>query len=63
MTHEEKQELKANLINDVIFYSDRLEELRQYHPENPKKVDIVWEYDNLKNEIHLLEDRIQQLGE
>jgi len=63
MTHEEKQELKANLINDVIFYSDRLEELWQYHPENPKKVDIVWEYDNLKNEIHLLEDRIQQLGE
>jgi len=63
MTHEEKQELKANLINNIIFYNDQLEILWKYHPENPNKVDIVLEYDNLKNEIHLLEDQIQQLGE
>jgi hypothetical protein len=64
MTHyEEKQNLKANLINDVIFYTNRLEDLWQYHPENPKKLDVVDEYNALKNEIHLLEDRIQQLGE
>ena len=63
MVKQEKHQLKINLINDIIFYNDQLETLWKYHPENPNKVDIVLEYDNLKNEIHLLEDQIQQLGE
>jgi len=63
MTHEEKQKLKVELVNEVIFLNDRMEDLWSYHPENPNKVDIVWEYDNIKNELHLIEDRIQQLGE
>lgn len=63
MTHEEKQELKIELVNEVIFLNDRMEDLWSYHPENPNKVDIVWEYNNLKNELDLIEDRIQQLGE
>ena len=63
MTHEEKQKLKVELVNEVIFLNDRMEDLWSYHPENPNKVDVVWEYNNLKNELHLIEDRIQQLGE
>lgn len=63
MTGKEKQELKIELVNEVIFLNDRMEDLWSYHPDNPNKVDIVWEYDNIKNELHLIEDRIQQLGE
>ena len=63
MTGKEKQELKVALVNEVIFLNDRLEDLWRYHPENPKKIDVVWEYNNIKNELHLIEDRIQQLGE
>lgn len=63
MTGKEKQELKVALVNEVIFLNDRMEELWRYHPENPNKVDVVWEYNNMKNELDLIEDRIQQLGE
>ena len=62
MTGKEKQELKVALVNEVIFLNDRLEDLWRYHPENPKKIDVVWEYNNIKNELDLIEDRIQQLG-
>ena len=62
MTGKEKQELKVALVNEVIFLNDRLEDLWHYHPENPKKIDVVWEYNNIKNELDLIEDRIQQLG-
>jgi len=63
MTHEEKQKEKAQLINDVIFYSKRLEDLWNYHPENPKRLDVVEEYNYLKNEIKFLEKEIEFLGE
>jgi len=63
MTHEEKQKEKAQLINDVIFYSKRLEDLWRYHPENPKRLDVVEEYNYLKNEIKFLEKEIEFLGE
>ena len=62
MTGKEKQELKVALVNEIIFLNDRLEDLWRYHPENPKKIDVVWEYNNIKNELDLIEDRIQQLG-
>ena len=62
MTGKEKQELKIELVNEAIFLNDRLEDLWLYHPENPKKIDVVWEYNNIKNELDLIEDRIQQLG-
>ena len=62
MTGKEKQDLKIELVNEVIFLNDRLEDLWRYHPENPKKIDVVWEYNNVKNELDLIEDRIQQLG-
>ena len=63
MTGKEKQELKIELVNEVIFLNDRIEDLWRYHPDNPNKVDVVWEYNNIKNELDLIEDRIQQLGE
>jgi hypothetical protein len=62
MTGKEKQELKIELVNEVIFLNDRMEDLWRYHPDNPNKIDVVWEYNNMKNELDLIEDRIQQLG-
>ena len=49
---EENQEtvnenLKADLINDLISVSTVMEELWKYHPENPERIDIISEYDNL----------------
>ena len=44
---QEMENLKADLINDLISVSTVMEELWKYHPENPAKIDIVSEYDNL----------------
>jgi hypothetical protein len=44
---QEMENLKADLINDLISVSTVMEELWKYHPENPERIDIVSEYDNL----------------
>ena len=44
---QEMENLKADLINDLISVSTVMEELWKYHPENPERVDIVSEYNNL----------------
>jgi hypothetical protein len=67
---EENQEtvnenLKADLINDLISVSTIMEELWKYHPENPEKIDIVSEYDNLiimKKEIETELDGLELDG-
>jgi len=62
MTQEEKDQLKANLINEIVFLSDVEEELWRYHPENPSKTDVVWEYNMVKEQIKGLEHQLNQLG-
>ena len=39
---------KSELINDLMATVTIMEEIWSYHPENPKKVDIIVEYDKLK---------------
>ena len=42
-----KENLKADLINDLISVSTVMDELWKYHPENPERVDIISEYNYL----------------
>jgi len=56
------EEQKVNLVNDLIALSTVMEELWNYHPENPEKKDIVAEYNQLlkiqgdiENELKSLE--------
>ena len=39
-----KEEQKAELINDLIATSTILDELWNYHPDNPDKKDVVEEF-------------------
>tara|TARA_R110000772_G_C12962160_1_gene403551 strand:+ start:111 stop:320 length:210 start_codon:yes stop_codon:yes gene_type:complete len=43
-----EQERKRELINDLVAIGTVMEELWNYHPENPKKKDIVGEYTQLQ---------------
>jgi hypothetical protein len=47
LEEENQENLKADLINDLISVSTVMEELWKYHPENPSKIDIEFEYNNL----------------
>ena len=39
---------KSELINDLVATSTVMDEMWRYHPDNPKKKDIVKEYNILK---------------
>ena len=56
------EDKRTQLINEIIFLNDRLEELWAYHPENPTKRDIVWEYEDIKRTISDIERDLEQLS-
>ena len=62
------EDQKSELINDLMATVTILEELWSYHPDNPKKVNIVDEYKKLQqikvdveNEIEEVEEEIRNL--
>ena len=42
-----REEQRIELINDLVATSTVMEELWNYHPDNPEKKDVVKEYDTL----------------
>ena len=47
-TKETLEEQKANLVNDLIAISTVMDEIWNYHPDNPNKKDVVEEYKTLE---------------
>ncbi len=63
MTEQEKLDLqKAELINDLLATSTVIEELWNYHPENPKKKNVIEEYKTLLKIQKDIEQEIAELG-
>ena len=63
MTEQEKLDLqKAELINDLLATSTVIEELWNYHPENPKKKNVVEEYKTLLKIQKDIEQEIAELS-
>ena len=56
------EEQKVELINDLAATATIMDELWRYHPDNPKKVDIVKEYKNLEQMQTDIEKEILELG-
>ena len=48
MSKQEKlDQQKAELIEDLMATSTVMEEVWRYHPDNPKKKDVIKEYRNI----------------
>mgnify|MGYP003139815031 CR=1 FL=1 len=47
MELKEKEKLRIEIINDVIATTTVIDELWNYHPDNPNKKDVVKEYEVL----------------
>jgi len=62
MKEETLEEQKANLINDLIAVSTVMDELWDYHPDNPEKKDVIKEFNTLKNIQKDIEQEIAELG-
>lgn len=56
------EEKKVELINDLAATATVMDEIWKYHPDNPKKVDIIVEYESLKNLQADIEKEINELG-
>ena len=56
-----KEDQRNELINDLIAISTVMDELWQYHPDNPKQKDVVEEYNVLKQMHSDLEKEIKEL--
>tara|TARA_B100000900_G_scaffold317810_1_gene276846 strand:+ start:825 stop:1007 length:183 start_codon:yes stop_codon:yes gene_type:complete len=56
-----KEEQKIELINDLIATSTVLDELWNYHPNNPDRKDVVNEYETLKKIQSDIEKEIAEL--
>ena len=56
-----KEEQKAELINDLIATSTILDELWNYHPDNPDKKDVVEEFKILEQIKEGIEKEIAEL--
>ena len=60
---EEQQNIKVELVNDLVAITTVMDELWSYHPENPNKKDIVGEYTQLLKTKGDIENEIAELGE
>lgn len=58
--HSDQNNLKSELISDLLATTTIMEELWKYHPNNPKKQDIEKEYKLL---IQIQEDIEKELEE
>ena len=54
------EDLKTELINDLIATTTVMEEIWNYHPDNPNKKDVVKEFNVLKQ---IKEDIEKELAE
>ena len=63
MTENEWFENKErDMINDIISITTIMEDYWRFHPDNPKKINIVKEYDSLKKMQSDIEEEIKDLG-
>ena len=52
---------RAELVNSIIFLTQRMDEMWTYHPENPNKLDIVVEYKSMKEQIDEYQNQLDDL--
>lgn len=56
------EQIKADLINDLFSVSTVMDEVWNYHPDNPNKKDVVEEYNTLLKIKSQIEEEISNLG-
>ena len=56
-----KDKQKSELISDLMATSTVMDEIWRYHPDNPKKVDLVTEYNNLMTIKASIEGELAEL--
>tara|TARA_B100001094_G_C17894808_1_gene653478 strand:+ start:372 stop:575 length:204 start_codon:yes stop_codon:yes gene_type:complete len=58
----DQDNIKTELLNDLVATTTVMDEVWRYHPDNPKKKDIVKEYNILKQIIKDIELELKELN-
>jgi hypothetical protein len=58
---EEQEEYKINLYNRLIDISKEMDEVYKYHPNNPNRIDVISNYEELQREKRELEHLLDAL--
>ena len=53
---------KAELVNALLEVEERIDELWEYHPENPNRIDVEDEYLELHKVALLIQNELDELG-
>lgn len=61
MELNEKEKLRIELINDMIAATTVIDELWNYHPDNPNQKDVVKEYEILLKVKKEIEEELADL--
>ena len=59
---EQLNQQKASLLDDLMAVSTVMEEVWNYHPDNPNKKDIIQEYKLLERIKSDIEKELSELG-
>ena len=54
---------KADLINALVEIEDRIDELWDFHPENPHRVNVEDEFHRLQATVIAIQTRIEEIGD
>jgi len=57
----DKDHIKTELLNDLVATTTVMGEVWRYHPDNPKKKDVVKEYNILRQIIKDIELELKEL--
>ena len=53
MTNEQ-----ADLLNSLVDIEDRIDELWDFHPENPKGIDVIEEFERLQQLATVIQSQL-----
>jgi len=56
-----KTKTREELLNNLFWLSKQLEDVWQYHPNNPNKIDVELEYNEIKAEMSQIESQIDNI--
>jgi len=52
---------KADLINRLVEVEEQIQDLWEFHPDNPNAVDVVTKFNDLQREAHSIESYLETL--
>ena len=52
---------KADLLNQLVKIENEIQELWEYHPENPDAIDVITRFNDLQKDASTLQNYLQTL--